>query len=277
MKILLAFLTKNSFVFLFFFLELLAFFLLIGNNSYQYSSVFNSSNFLVGNLYETTNDFKKYLSLSEVNVELAEYNAELREQNIQAYTKTYGQSVLVNDTSYFQRYSYTAAQVINNSVNRRKNYITLDKGALNGIEAGMGVITSNGIVGIVKNVSAHFSSVMSVLHQESKISAKVKTTGHFGSLVWNDTQYRFATLEDIPNHVALQIGDTVVTSGYSSIFPAGIDVGRITSFKLIEGSNFYKIQVAFFDDYKKLMHVYVVKSLFKEEQQELEKTDKGSV
>ncbi len=270
MRNLIQFLLKNSVVFLFLFLELIAFSLLIKNNNYQNSKVFNSSNFLIGNLFATINNVEEYFSLKEVNNELAEQNAQLQTTNISSFIKVYGNTVQIKDTDYFQKYAYTSAKVINGSTNKRENYITLDKGSLNGIKPGMGVISAKGIIGTVKNVSENFCSVMSVLHEKNAVSAKIKKSGYIGSLVWELGDYRIAELKDLPNHVQLSIGDTVISSGYSMVFPEGINIGVIKDFSLEDGSNFYDVQVEFSVDYKSLSHVFIVKSWMKDEQKKLE-------
>lgn len=270
MRNLFRFLTKNSFIFLFLLLEVVAFSLLVQNNNYQSSKVLNSSNFLVGNLYATINNIDEYFSLKEENQKLADQNAKLQSTNVSSFMKVFGRMVQINDTTYFQSYVYSSAKVINNSTNNRQNYLTLDKGGINGIQSEMGVISSKGIVGIVKNVSEHFSSVMSVLHEKTKISAKIKKSGYYGSMIWEGGNYREAELKDIPNHVELEVGDTIVTSGYSSIFPENILIGIVKEFDLPKGNNFYNIKVEFTEDYKNVSHVYIVRSLLKEERQKLE-------
>lgn len=267
---LIRFFSKNSFLFLFLLLLFLAFTLLVQNNNYQNSKFFNSSNFLIGNLYSTVNNVNDYFNLKEVNVELAEQNAKLKSAQIDNFSQVYGRVFLVNDTTYSQKYVYTSAKVINNSTNKRENYITIDKGAVNGIKAGMGVVSAMGVIGTVKNVSENFCSVMSVLHEKNAVSTKIKKSGYIGSLVWSLGDYRVAQLKDIPNHVKLTKGDTLITSGYSSVFPEGEVVGVVKGFDLPEGNNFYNIEVKLSPDYKKLSHVFVVKSLMKEEQEKLE-------
>jgi rod shape-determining protein MreC len=270
MRNLLQFLSKNSFLFLFFFLLFVSFTLLVQNNNYQKSKFFNSSNFLIGNLYATTNNVDEYFHLKEVNAELAEQNARLQAVQINNFSKVFGNTISIKDTTYSQKYVYTSAKAINNSTNKRANYITINKGAINGIEPGMGVVSAKGVIGTVKNVSENFCSVMSVLHEKNAISAKIEKSGYIGSLVWELGNYRIAQLKDIPNHVELIIGDTIITSGYSSVFPEGVIVGWVSSFDLPEGNNFYTIDIELSVDYKKLSHVYVVKSLIKEEQEKLE-------
>lgn len=270
MRNLIRFLSKNSFLFLFLFLLFLSFVLLFQNNSYQKSKFLNSSNFLIGNLYSTVNNVNDYFHLKEVNSELADQNAKLQTVQIKSFTQVFGNTVSINDTSYAQKYVYTSAEAINNSTNKRENYITLDKGGLNGVEAGMGVISAMGVIGKVKNVSENFCSVMSVLHEKNAVSAKIKKSGYIGSLVWQLGNYRVAKLKDIPNHVQLLIGDTIITSGYSSTFPEGVMIGVIKNYDLPEGDNFFNITIDLSVDYKKLSHVYIVKSLLKNEQKKLE-------
>lgn len=270
MRNLIQFLVKNSVVFLFLFLELIALILLVNNNNYQNSKVFNSSNFLIGNLYSTINNVNDYFNLKNVNAELAEQNAQLQSTNITSFTKIYGNTVQINDTVYLQKYVYISAKVINSSTNKRENYITLNKGSLNGIEPGMGVISAKGVIGTVKNVSENFCSVMSVLHEKNAVSAKIKKSGYIGSLVWELGDYRMAELKDLPNHVQLKVGDTIISSGYSMVYPEGINIGVIKEFNLEDGSNFYDIKVELLVDYKQLSHVFIVKSWMKDEQQKLE-------
>lgn len=273
------FLVKNSFIFLFLSLEIVAFFLIVKNNEYQSSKVFNSSNYLVGNLMASVKEVKDYLQLKEVNQNLAQQNAELLSKDKRSFVKIFGNSVVINDTTYYQKYVYTTAKVINNSTNNRENYLTLDQGEINGIKPGMAVIGTNGVVGIVKNVSPHFSSIISLLHQKISISGKIKKSNYFGSVMWDSDQnnHRTALLKEIPSHVQLQKGDTIITSGFSTIFPEGVPIGIVKDFDLPKGSNFYEITIELTTDFKQVSHVYIVKSLTKEEQQSLEAKNQEDV
>lgn len=270
MRNLFGFLSRNSFFIFFLILEGLAFYLLFQNNRFQKSSFINSSNAVSGNIYESMNEATKYLNLDVVNLDLSQENAELRNSLKQSRISIYGRNYIIDDTVYHQQYEYSAARVINNSVNKANNYITLDKGSINGISEGMGVIGSKGIVGIVKTVSPHFSSVLSVLHSQSKTSAKLKSQNYFGSLIWDGRDYQYGSLVNIPKHVKIFLGDTIVSSGYSAIFPQGIDLGIITSIDKPDGSNFYDIQVKYINDFKSLEMVYIVKNVLKEEQLKIE-------
>ena len=160
--------------------------------------------------------------------------------------------------------------MINNSTNKQNNYITLDKGTQSGLKVGMGVISPNGVVGVIKNVSDHYASVLSLLHTRAKISCKLQKTNYFGSLQWDGRDYKEGILLDIPNHVDISAGDTIVTSGYSSTFPENLVVGTVLSVEKPAGENFYDIRILFNNDFKHLNQVYVVKNNYQLEQDELE-------
>lgn len=270
MRNLIAFISKYSFFFLFLILEVFAFYLLFRNNNFQRTVFLNSTNKVSGNIYESYSEWTDYLDLSVVNQQLAKENSRLRENQIKAYQRLFGENIMVNDTIYKRKYFYTKAKVINNSINKQNNYITLDIGASNGVKKGMGVIGPSGVVGVVKDVSTHFSSVLSVLHRSAKISAKLKNTNYFGSMQWNGENYQVGMLLDIPNHVDISKGDTIETSGYSATFPEGIVLGTILGFEKPDGENFYDISIKFINDFKHLTHVYVVKNNYQLEQQSLE-------
>lgn len=272
MRNLLNFLNKYSFFFFFLFLEVIAFFLIIQYNHFQKASFINSANAISGSIYESFSNATDYLSLQKANDLLAKENARLRENQLSSYAEVFGDNVVVNDTIYGRKYQYMMAKVINNSVNKQNNYLTLDKGELNGIEAGMGVIGSKGIVGIVKNTSPNYSVVISILHSQSSISGKLKNSSYFGSIKWEGKEYRNGIFTDIPNHVNIHLGDTIVSSGFSSIFPPDIPIATILSYEKVEGENFYNIKVRFMNDMKSISYAYIVKNLHRDEITELENT-----
>lgn len=270
MRNLIAFISKNSYFFLFLFFEVFSFSFLFRNNHFQRTAFFNSTNAISGNIYEQYSNLTDYFSLREVNQQLHEENQALRNKQLRTYRKLFARNIMVNDTVYEQKYLYKEAEVINNSVNNQNNYITLNIGALNGVESGMGVLGISGVVGVVKNVSDRYASVLSVLHLSASISSKLKNTDYIGSIQWDGINYREGILKDIPNHVDLKKGDTVVTSGYSAIFPEGVPVAIIKDVEEPEGENFYSIKVQFINDFKKLSKVYVVKNIYQEEQHLIE-------
>lgn len=266
MKQLFSFLIRNYFFFLFFILEIIAFVLIAKNSYYQSSKILNISNQIVGNIYNTYNNIFDYFYLKENNRLLAEENARLHSMIENSYVKFTSKEIRVNDTIYKQQYNYIDAKIISNSTGKRNNYIYLNKGYNQGIRNNMAVICPSGIVGIVNNVTANFCSVISILHSEMKISAKIKKNNSTGSVTWEGGYYKTGLLSDIPSHIKIRTGDTVITSGYSLDFPEGITIGKITSYKLNTGDNFYKINIQFTTDFNKLDYVYVIKNLFKEEQ-----------
>ena len=175
----------------------------------------------------------------------------------------------VNDSTGLQQYEYISARVINNSVTRVNNYITLDKGSMQGIRPEMAVMGSNGVVGIVKDVSEHFSTVISLLHSSTKISSKIKKNDYFGSTVWDGDSPQFARLLDIPSHAQVTVGDTIVTSSYSGIFTRDIFVGTVSELGTT-GESFKEIKLRLSTDFQKLSYVYVVRNLMKSERDTLE-------
>lgn len=267
---LIRFIWKYSNFFLFLILETFCFYLIFQNSYYQKSRFISSSNVVAGNVFTTVNSTREYFNLRETNEMLARENAILHTAAKTASIKLDTTQSLVKDTLYKQQYIFVNARVVNNSVNKRNNYLTLNIGSNRGIRPEMAVISSNGIVGITKSVSENFTSVLSVLNKDAKISAKIKKNNYFGSLSWEGGDYKLGTLTDIPTHVKILKGDTVVTNAYSAIFPENIMIGFIESFEIKPGDNFYTISVRFSTNFKNVAHVFVVKNLLKDEQQKLE-------
>ncbi len=270
MKNVLLFVLRNRVFFLFLFLEVVCFALIVKNNQFHQTSFLNSSNRLVGNVYELNGSVTGYFGLRKVNDHLALENAALRALLKESQYTSLNASVRVTDSVNFQNYSYLPAEVINNSTNRRNNYLTINKGILQGVEPEMAIISPDGIVGIVKDVSKNFASVISILHKNSSISARLKANGYFGSLVWDGRDPLVAQLTDIPNHVKISEGMEVETSGFSSMFPRGIKIGQIVSYEIRPGDNFYSIDVKLSTELSALRMVYVVTNLMKVEQKILE-------
>jgi rod shape-determining protein MreC len=261
---------KFHFFFFFLVLEVFCIYLLVQNNNYQRASFVNSSNVLVGKFYDEVGVFNSFVNLKTTNKNLAEENARLRKLIADTSMSSKAVKVSVNDSLYKQQYQYITAHVINNSINRRSNYLTLNKGRADGVRREDGVIASNGAVGKVKYVSEHFCVVMSLLHKDTKISARIKKNKYSGELRWEGGSATQASLNDIAVHVPIAIGDTVVTSSYSPIYPEGITLGTIAHFELKPGQNFYNITVNLSTTFGNLTYVYIVNNLFKNEQVKLE-------
>ena len=269
MQNLLRFLLRYHFTLLFILLEGLAILLLLQNNNYQNTRFVEFARNVKGMFYEQSMKMEQYLRLRDKNQQLVRENEQLRNYiatNLQAEEDTFRRKI---DTTFEQQYSYLSARVINNSVNKQHNYITLDKGEEDGVAPDMGVISSRGVVGVIRGVSDHFSTAISLLNSELRVSAKLSGSGYYGPLNWAGRDYRYAKLGDIPLHATLSPGDTVITSGYSAIFPEGILVGFVEDYQE-KGGRFYDVNVELSTDFKRLNQVYVVKNLLKEEQDQLE-------
>lgn len=269
MRSLLDFLIRIHVVILFVLIEVFSLMLLVRNNSFQQASLVNFSRQVSGRFYARTANMKQYFSLAEQNRKLAEENTYLL-SILESKHKIVSPDVkVVFDTIRNQQYKYIPAQIINNSINNRHNYLTLNKGYAQGIKPEMAVISQDGVVGIVKGVSKNYSSVISMLNIDYKISAKIRKNQYFGSLSWDGLNYRTVVLNEIPLHADIQDGDTVVTSGFSSIYPEGLVIGTISRFEEKSGS-FYKIDIELSVDFKRLYHVYVVENMLRDERLLLE-------
>jgi len=265
------FISRYSTFFLFILFFGISVFLVIRNNSFQRASALNSSNQIIGQAYQKVDYFKGYLSLNESNLKLARENAALRAL---LKSSNYDNELTVNtirDTLQESEYTYIEARVINNSVNQKNNYLTVDRGSRHGIKKGMGVISSQGIVGIVLNVSPRFSTIQSLLHSDTRISASLADSKAFGSLVWGPQAFdpKKALLRDIPNHVKVRKNEQVITSGYS-LFPPGIVIGKVSETGIKSGSSFLDISVLLNNDFSTLQYVYIIVDQFAEEKESLE-------
>lgn len=275
MRNLVVFFTKNYFFFLFLVLETFCISILIQNNKYQRASFVNSSNEVSANVLSVSANVNEYFHLKAENEKLAKENAELLSHDLLSFDVLVNGEYIVNDTVKKQKYVYTHAKVVNNSTNRRNNYLTLDKGSKQGITNKMGVTSASGVVGIVENVSENFCTVKSLLHSNTIINSKLKKDGSFGPLSWDGESYDFATLNDIPTHVRLLKGDTVVTSQYTKMFPENILIGTVDSYYRESTKPFYTVKVKLSTDFKKLSNVYIVDNKLRNEQEELEKKTLG--
>jgi rod shape-determining protein MreC len=270
MRSLFLFLWRYNFFILFLVMETVCFFLIARNSNFHRASYINSTNAVAAKVNGAVSAITEYINLSKANEALSRENAAMHTLMPGAYYIDSVLKQLVVDTVHRQQYIFVTAKVINNSVNRRNNYLTLNKGGMQGVRPEMGVVCAEGLVGIVKDTSAHFSSVLSLLHKDARISAKVKKSGYIGSLVWDGFDFRHALLKDIALHVKLAKGDTIVTSSFSSIFPEGIMIGTVEDFEAKEGDNFYSINVRLSTDFSNLSSVYIVENVLKEEQHKLE-------
>lgn len=247
-------------------------FILISNNSTKSSVVISSANTVSGYIFRNFNFIAEYLSLREQNRKLAFENAQYRNSFESSYRSNIVTKREISDSTYRQQYYFITAKVINNSINRQYNYLTLDRGSAAGIKEDMAVITNEGAVGVVREVSENYSSVVSILNRKIGISARIKSNNYYGLIQWDGVDYQYVTLNEIPNHIPLNLGDTIITSGYSAIFPEGIPIGIISKYKHDEQSNFYIINVKLSSNFKNLQYVYIIGDLLKDERLKLEKS-----
>lgn len=265
------FIKKNAHIIVFALLEVIALLLIVQNTFYQRSRIVTVGNGVAGLWHSGVSQVTSYFGLRTENEHLAAENAVLRAQMASSYISYTDKVFTVNDTVYKQRYTYVDAQVVKNSWNSRKNYIMINKGTEQGIHPDMAVISPQGIVGVVVNCTRNFSTIMPVLHADSRNSVKLKRTNSTGSLVWEGGDYRYATVTDIPTTHKLYKNDTIVTSGLANDFPEGIAVGYIEDFSSVQGSGFYSIRIRLATEFNKLGHVYIIDNRFKKEQDELMK------
>lgn len=242
---------------------------MIQNNNYQRAAFLNISDEVVGRSFAVYSEVTGYLRLGEHNKELAMENAQLRSNQAASFYLDTSVTQIKKDTSGRQFYSYIPAEVIQTSTNRINNYIIINKGKLHGIAPRMAVISPRGVVGIVKNVSDHFSSLYSLLHSQVTVSARVRREGSRGTIKWDGESPYFVNLEEITRQEQLHNGDTIFTSGVSRIFPDDIPIGTIERFALKEPGNFYDIRVRLTADFKRLDYVYVVNNLMSGEMDSL--------
>jgi rod shape-determining protein MreC len=257
--------------FTFLFLEILCAWLIIENNQYQSTTYFNSSNKMAANILNVSQGVREYVSLRTINRELAEENAFLRTQLDNRNQRILAQQLPeLEDTLAAQPYQFVSAKVVANSTEFYKNYITVDKGKLDGVMPGMAAIGSEGAVGKVKSVSDHFAVLISLLNTDDMVSSVIKRTEHFGTAQWDGVNPRYINLRYIPRHAKPVVGDTVITSGYNAVFPKGVVVGVIKTCALKEEAIFWDIEVELAQDFSKLSFVEIVKSNLKQEKDSLE-------
>jgi rod shape-determining protein MreC len=260
--------------FTFLVLEVICVWLLVQNNQYQGARFFNSANAVAANINASSQNFSDFLSLRETNRQLAEENALLKRKLEQRNQSLYSLNVReISDPVLINRFDFRAARVVNNSVHQFKNYLTINKGAKDGIIPGMAVISAEGIVGKVKTTSDNFSVVTSLLNIDVLTSVQLQRTSHFGTVQWDGLSPDYINLLYVPRHVEPQVGDTIVTSGYNSIYPEGLSVGTISKIELRDEALFHTIRVKLSQDFRKLTYVAVVKSTLKAEQDVLEQIE----
>ena len=264
MRNLLNFLVKYNYWFLFILLEVASFVLLFRFNRYQQSVFFTSANAAAGKLYEATGSIAAYFHLTETNEDLLDHNIRLEQRvallerallDAQSDTTLYRSLDSVPAGSH---YTLHKARVIKNSLNRLDNYLTLDKGSADSIRPEMGVVDANGVVGIVYKTTPHYALVISLLNSKSSLSCKIQGSDYFGYLKWEGGDTQYAYLRDLPRHAEFSVGDTVVTSGYSAVFPPGLLVGYIDEMSDSHDGLSYLLKIRLATDFGRVSDVRVI-------------------
>jgi len=259
------FFRKYKYFLFFLLLGFIAIFFTINNNNFHKSKFISSANEITGGLYEKTSQISNYFNLKYLNEELILENNNLKNL-VEKYTSKADSTIsisVVDSINYHQKYTYTSANIYRNNYHNFNNFILINKGKNQGINKEMAVINSIGIIGITEDTSANYTRVQSILNSNSKINAKLKNSFHFGTLVWNGQNYNIVQLEDIPRQANIQVGDTIITGGKSTIFPEGILIGTIQKINFQSGNN--SIDIKLFNDMSNIGNVYVVTALDKEE------------
>ncbi len=273
MRNLLNFIIRYSTWFVFAFYVLLSCILLSKRDDYHASVLLTSANSLTGGVYNTASGISGYFNLKKINRSLQESNANLENEilNLRNQIASYRTQLSDLDStasakpSFTKRFDYVLASVINNSTRHPQNYFTINAGTLDGVDRGMGVVDHNGIVGIVNVAGPHTSRVISILNETQHFSVKIKDTPFVGSLSWHGGDPGIAYVEEMPRHAQYNIGDTIVTSGYSTTFPQGLPVGTILNRVKTSEDNFYILKVRLASDFNTLSTVRVIRDVYKSE------------
>lgn len=263
---LIRFFFRNGPFFVWLILTIVSIILLVQHNPYQRSVWMGSANYITGSLYKASDNVSSYFGLRQINSEQLSHIAELENEvlRLKHLVRNYQDfQSLVTDT--VSNYRYTIAHVVANSTNKVENFLTLDKGYEDGIRQDQGVADHNGVVGIVSKVSAHYALVISLLNPNLRLSASLKNEESYGSLWWDGNDPRYALLEDLPRTVQFEKGDTVVTTSYSSSFPAGVPVGMVEESFETDNNNFLTLRIRLFADFRSIQDVHVIDNLDAEE------------
>lgn len=251
--------------------------MLFNSNPYQHGIYLTSANSVSSSIYSSISNVTSYFYLREINDELQHQNANLEMEVVSLRSQLEDYKILVPDTNELStkyQFDVIVSRVISNSISNQHNYITINKGTLDGITSEMGVIDQNGVVGIVNVVGENSARIISLLNPNLRLSCKVKGSDFFGSLVWDGKSPYYAILEEMPRHVKFETGDTIVTSGYSAVFPEGISVGVIDEQLNTGGDNFFSLRIKLLTDFTHLSTVRVIRNNMKNELNKLDMNNK---
>lgn len=279
MNNLINFFLKHSQWFVFVVLAVASLFMLFNNNPYQQSVYLTSANGVTSTVYEGLSTVSSYFHLRDINEDLLERNAVLEGELIQLrqeladYKMMAGDTLLPSRAAVSDQYSFVVARVISNSISDKYNYITINRGSADGIKPDMGVIDRNGVVGMVNVVGRHSARVISLLNSNMNLSCKLKGSEYFGTLTWDGRDPRYAVLQELPRHAEYELGDTIVTSGFSAVFPEGLIVGTIEAKVKDASDNFASVKIKLSTNFSQLSSVRAIDNKLKPELRRLEQSD----
>ena len=272
---------RRYFNFLFFVLaQVVALMFLFRYNMFHEAAFMRLANEGTGWFYTKYDRVDSYFKLKKTNEELARENEQLRNQLRQNFQSPDTSLRIIRDTIPFdtlgkyRQYIWRSAKVVGNTVSLQNNYITIQRGEKQGVRKDMGVIGPNGIIGTVINTSDNYAVIMSLLHSQSRVSAKVQKTGELGTVQWDGKSPLSLTMINVPNSVQLTQGDSIVTSQYSYLFPPGLLIGTVSEIVNDKASNFFTLRVKPATDFYKLEYATVLENLRKDEQRKLEEATK---
>lgn len=275
---LISFIVRFSSWLVFTFYVVLSCILLFNNNPFQHHVILTSANSVSSSVYGVANNVTSYFNLRGINEDLQLQNAELETEvialrnQVAAYKlRDYADSVQTVEP--LRQYGFIIAHVINNSISKPYNYITIEKGSADGLRPEMGVVDQTGVVGVVNVVGEHYSRIISLLNPDLRISCKLKGSEVFGSLVWDGKNSSEALLEELPKHTVYEEGDTIITSGYSSMFPEGIPVGIVMKSATADDDNFFTLRIKLLTDFSQLSTVRIIENKRIDEIKEVEASD----
>lgn len=276
MRNLFVFLREHYYYFLFLLLETVSLVLFVNNNEFQKSSLFSVTNNVTGTINGLFSNISEYFSLRKTNSVLIEEMARLHSRIPEAFYVTDKNVFYKKDSIVRLEYKYISAKVISNSTNKRNNFLMLNKGTKHGIINHMGVIIGNNVVGQVVGVSPHFCWVMSLLNKDSRVSGKFRKNNQLVNVEWNGVNYRIGQVKEIPKHIRMMKGDTIITSGNSDIFPEGLMLGTISSFTVAPDENFNHAEITFSTDFNSIGYVEVVVDMMRQEKETLKASFKSA-
>lgn len=282
MRNLIEFLAKHHHWFVFILLEAISFTLLFRYNSYQNSVWFSSANVVTGKVYEWSSQLEKFFSLATVNQHLTQRNLALEQKVVELSEKL---TAVTKDSSYVKadvtqqlsQFKQIPAKVVSNSLKDVNNLMTIDKGSVDGVRKDMGVVSGTGVVGIVYLVSTHYAVVIPLLNAKSNVSCKIENRDYFGFLNWRGGSTNQAFLDDIPRHARFKLHENIVTSGYSSVFPPGILVGKILHVYNSPDGVSYRLCVQLATDFSTLRDVSVIDNTLMKERIEVMRAARDSM